>query len=336
MAKTVVGLMDNFGEAQSVVRDLVDSGFERNDIGMMANEENARAHATGTGKGKRKGQDDAGKAALTGAGTGAALGGVAGFLLALSPLAIPGIGPILAAGPIAAALAGAGVGAVAGGLIGGLTNMGVPEEEAHYYAEGVRRGGTLVTVRAEDEAMADRAADIMKRHGAVDIDERAAGWREQGWSGRLSEEGPSTTGEEPVVPVVEEELTVGKRAVARGGVRVYSHVTEEPVEQSVRLREEKAYVERRPVDRPLTAGDEAFEERSYEVRETGEEPVVGKRARVVEEVSLGKEATERDETVGGTVRRSDVNVEHTGGTYNGRERRVSNAPYAGVDRRKAA
>jgi len=97
-------------------------------------------------------------------------------------LAIPGIGPILAAGPIAVALAGAGAGAVAGGLIGGLTDMGVSETHAEYYAEAVRRGGALVTIRA-DEDRADEAEQIIRRHGAFDIEDRATQWKSSGWTG---------------------------------------------------------------------------------------------------------------------------------------------------------
>src|SRR5215210_8323827 len=166
MSKTVIGLMDNISEAREVVKDLVASGINRDDIGFMANQKHAvpeSAHLN-EGEGSRPASG-----ALTGAGTGAALGGIAGLALAFAPLAIPGIGPILAAGPIAAALTGAGIGAVAGGLIGGLTNLGVPEEEAHYYAEGVRRGGILVTVAAETDSEAETAVNVMRRHGAVDI-----------------------------------------------------------------------------------------------------------------------------------------------------------------------
>jgi hypothetical protein len=97
-------------------------------------------------------------------------------------LAIPGIGPILAAGPIAAALAGGGAGAVAGGLIGGLTDLGVSETHAEYYAEAVRRGGALVTVRADD-SRADEAERIIRRHGAYDIEDRVLQWKSQGWAG---------------------------------------------------------------------------------------------------------------------------------------------------------
>jgi hypothetical protein len=106
-------------------------------------------------------------------------------------LAIPGIGPIIAAGPIVATLTGAGVGAVAGGLIGGLTDMGVSKADAEYYAESVRRGGALVTVRADD-SRAERAAEVMREHGAIDIERRAERWRERGWTGFDEKAAPYT------------------------------------------------------------------------------------------------------------------------------------------------
>lgn len=130
----------------------------------------------------RDGTVDDASGAAAGAVTGGVVGGAAGLAASLMGLAIPGIGPIIAAGPIVSLLTGAGVGAIAGGLIGGLTDMGVSRPDAEYYAEAVRRGGALVTVRADD-ARADRAADIMRAHGAVDIERRAEQWRERGWTG---------------------------------------------------------------------------------------------------------------------------------------------------------
>ncbi|MDQ6627799.1 MAG: YsnF/AvaK domain-containing protein, partial [Pseudomonadota bacterium] len=113
---------------------------------------------------------------------------------------------------------------------------------------------------------------------------------------------------------VEEELHIGKRAVARGGVRIFTRMTEVPVEESVRLREEHADVQRRTVDRPATEADlAAFKEGSIEVREMAEEAVVSKSARVVGEVEVGKTATERDETVRDTVRKTKVDVEQIDG-----------------------
>ena len=105
-------------------------------------------------------------------------------------LAIPGLGPVVAAGWLASTALGAGIGAATGGLVGALTGAGVDEADAHVYAEGVRRGGTLVTVRAED-SMAAQAADILDDHGTIDIDERQRGWRSEGWSGTYN---PDDTG----------------------------------------------------------------------------------------------------------------------------------------------
>ena len=112
---------------------------------------------------------------------------------------------------------------------------------------------------------------------------------------------------------MEEELQVGKRQVERGGVRVRSRVIERPVEEVVRLREERVRVERRPVNRPVTEADlRAFREGTIEVIEQAEEPVVSKQARVIEEVAVGKDVAERTETVRDTVRRTEVDVEETG------------------------
>ena len=342
MAKTVVGLMDTSQEAESVVRDLTtECGCDRADIGMMARGSQGEVSG-GAGTTGNRG-DEVASGALKGAGTGAAVGGVLGLVAGVASLAIPGVGPIIAAGPIASALAGAGIGAAAGGAIGALTNLGVPEDEAHYYAEGVRRGGTLVTVNAESDEAATCAAQVMRKHGAADIDQRAAQWKERGWSGKVSSEGQQ---EEQVIPVVEEELAVGKLEVGQGTVKVYSRVVETPVEQTVILREEHAQVERRPVDRPLTAGDDAFQEKTVEVREMAEEPVVQKRGRVTEEVRVGKQATQREQTIRDKVKKTDVQVENTAqassraagsGTsaYRGPERRKSVTPYRGQDRRVA-
>ncbi len=185
MVKTIVGSFDSFNEAQRVSRDLIDDGFLDSDVNVIASNirgdytTDARATASET------------SAAATGAVTGGVVGGAAGLAASLMGLTIPGIGPIIAAGPIVAALSGAGVGAVAGGLIGGLTDLGVSKSHAEYYAESVRRGGALVTVHADD-TRAERAAEIMREHGAVDIERRAEEWREAGWTGWNPEAMPYT------------------------------------------------------------------------------------------------------------------------------------------------
>jgi uncharacterized protein (TIGR02271 family) len=243
-------------------------------------------------------------------------------------------------------------GAATGGLLGALVDMGIPEEEAEYYTEGVRRGGTLVTVEAEDN-MVDRVRDVMNRHNPVDVEERASQWRSSGWTGFDANAKPYTSdqmtsnrtnkmnrtveaGEEVRMPVVEEELRVGKRQVQQGGVRVHTRVTERPVEEHVNLRQEHVSVERRPVDRPVGAGEiNAFEEGSVEVTEMGEEAVVDKRARVTEEVVVRKDVEQHDETVRDTVRRKDVEVEQTGRGAGGAMGTMGSSTMSGDDYRSA-
>jgi hypothetical protein len=191
MTRTVVAIFDSFESANDAVRELVDHGFSRDDVSLVASDtsgEYGRYLDTNRDMGTME-TEHTKEGAGVGAGIGAVLGGLGGLLVGLGALAIPGIGPVIAAGPLAAALsglAGAGIGAVAGGVTGGiigaLVDMGVPEETAQYYAEGVRRGGTLVTVRSSDE-MTDRAVDILNRHNPIDINERAVQWRESGWTG---------------------------------------------------------------------------------------------------------------------------------------------------------
>ena len=214
MTKTVVGSFDSYSEAQQVVQELQRAGIPPGDVSIVAS--NVRGEysgsgsaatgytgtsATGTGYtagtttgtgytsaaarsddlAARDTADTATSGAATGAVTGGVIGGVAGLALAFTSLTIPVFGPIIAAGPIVATLTGAGVGAVAGGLIGGLTDLGVSEEHAKYYAESVRRGGALVTVRTDD-ARADEVTRVMQRHGAIDINKRAETGRSSGWN----------------------------------------------------------------------------------------------------------------------------------------------------------
>jgi hypothetical protein len=191
MAKTVIGLFDSYDVAQDVVQELVDSGFTRDHISLVSQKaEEAQA----------VGETHNGDAVGTGAVGGTVLGGALGLLVGAGLLIIPGIGPILAAGPIAAAIGtttaavgaaalGAGIGAATGGLAGALIGAGIPDEEAEYYVEGVRRGGRLVLVET-DGTEENRARTIMQQHGAADIQERAASWRSAGWDGK---EGNGTT-----------------------------------------------------------------------------------------------------------------------------------------------
>lgn len=176
MAKTFVALFDSDSAAQSAVHDMVAHGFSRDQISLLSHQRD-NMEARDANRDALEGSS----MAVTGAEMGAMAGGVGGLLLGLAALAIPGVGPALVAGPLAAGLLGAGLGAAAGGLMGALSDLGVPAEEAGYYAEGVRRGGTLVTVEA-DETLADRAASILSRHHPVNLTERVEQWRQSGWT----------------------------------------------------------------------------------------------------------------------------------------------------------
>lgn len=217
-----------------------------------------------------------------------------------------------------------------------LKDLFMPDEDRYGYAEGLRRGGYMVSVRAE-EASYNRVLGILDRDGAVDMDQREASWRSEGWAGyqpggvamdgtgaaanlaarptaqtrtaAASEVRSLRSGEDAVIPIYEEQLRVGKRDVSHGRVRLRSYTVETPVNEQVTLRSERVDVERHAVDRPVSATDAMFQDRAIELEETAEEAVVSKQARVVEEISLRKEAHDRTETITDKVRRTEVEIE---------------------------
>ena len=189
MTQTITALFDTYDEAASAVRELESIGVKQADISLVANNsdrwyDEAPSNAA----------EDAG----AGAGIGAAVGGVGGLLAGLGIMAIPGVGPVVAAGWLAATAAGAAAGAVAGGaaggLIGAMTGTGVSESDAHVYAEGVRRGGTLVTAHVEDHKLA-LANEVLQRYRRVDVADRGRFYRDGGWS-RFDAAAPAYTPEE--------------------------------------------------------------------------------------------------------------------------------------------
>jgi stress response protein YsnF len=226
-----------------------------------------------------------------------------------------------------------------GGFWGSLKDFFMPEEDRYAYSEGLSRGGTLLTASVEP-TQTETAYDILEQHGSVDLDQRESTWRREGWSGYSAAGGTTaassttgtaatgtatgttatgaaalkgagtTAGETDYIPVVEERLNVGKRVAESGRVRVRSYVVEKPVEEQVTLRDETVHVDRRAVDRPVTAADEAlFASKTIEATELREQAVVSKDARVVEEVGIRKDAGQRTETVTDKVRHTEVEVE---------------------------
>ncbi len=206
-----------------------------------------------------------------------------------------------------------------GGATSMLQSLGVPRSDAQGYEEALHRGHALVSVATTDQRI-DNAVDIMSRHNIIDLNERMRSWGLADGGSRTAQSGAQAqrrnieTGEEASLPIIEEEMRVGKREVERGGVRVSTHVTETPVEETVNLRDEQVHVERRPADRPITDADRAkLRDQTIEVREHDEEAVVSKDARVVEEVVVRKDVDTRQEKIQDSVRRTDVEVEQLGG-----------------------
>ena len=218
------------------------------------------------------------------------------------------------------------------------------------YSSAINRGHTVLTVNASSDDEIERAADIIEGFGPLDIDEQqgltapqayqgarqggqaaAAGSMQDAQTATGTMQGGTqaatagamqgtqsaqagsmqrTTTEEQAIPVIQEELKVGKRTVQRGGVRVYQRVIETPVQEDITLREEHVTIERHPVDQAIDPDQvPAFQEKSFELRESAEEAVVQKSARVVEEVVVGKEVSQRQEQVSDTVRSTEVEVE---------------------------
>ena len=190
-----------------------------------------------------------------------------------------------------------------------LQQLGVPNRDQQHLLEGVRSGGMIVVV----ESIADHVASvegIFGKHQAAKIDEAAVASSEREILPAALPIAPVAATAETVIPIVEEELVVGKREVNRGGVRVFRRLVEIPVEESVKLREEHVTVERHPVNRAVTEQDLVLQgENTIELTETAEEAVVGKSAYVVEEVHIGKQASERTEQIHDTVRKTEVELE---------------------------
>jgi stress response protein YsnF len=196
-------------------------------------------------------------------------------------------------------------------------------EDREAYGEGLRRGGFMLCAEVDDDEDADKIVSILEQTSSVDLDERQNSWRSDGWRAESgmseSSSGQNGSGDrgnivaEERIPVVEEQLRVGKREEQRGGARVRSYVEERPVSEQVNLREEHVNIERRPVDRAISPGEldssGLLQEREIEMRETAEEPVVAKEARVKEEVVVQKTANERLHDVQDTVRETKVEVD---------------------------
>jgi stress response protein YsnF len=197
------------------------------------------------------------------------------------------------------------------------------DEETEKYSRVAREGGAIVTVQTTTKDEAEHVAEILDECGAVDVDERAKSYgtrysertadavsSSDDRSNRLTDQDMADKSRS--IPIIEEELRVGKREVERGGVRIRSRIVERPVEETVRLREERVNVNRNPVNRPATEGElNTFREGEMEIKQRAEVPVVNKEARIVEEINIDKDVREREETIRDTVRRTEVEIDET-------------------------
>jgi uncharacterized protein (TIGR02271 family) len=309
----VTGLFKDKTSAECAYSALSERGYDKENTDVVMTDETRDRYYSGS----NADDTELGSKALEGSGTGAAIGGTLGAIIAGiaaigTAVVLPGIG-LIVAGPLAAALVGAGAGGLAGGLLGALVGSGIPEEHAEVYESGVKSGGIVLRAmprNAEDAAFIESK---WKSCGGEQIYSNATQQTTttaRPVSSAKTTERRDTNANDVSIPVIEEELQIGKRTVESGGVNVKTSVTERPVEESVTLREEKVTVNRRPVDRAVTDADRSnIKEGDFDVTTRSEEAVVGKQSRVVEEVVVGKEMTERTETVRDTVRQTDVEVE---------------------------
>jgi hypothetical protein len=174
--RTVNGFFNGRTDADNAIAALVHEGFSRDEVSMVAHDPRQAHDVPAIGPVHETGEDRE-------AGRDSAIGGIAGAVAGLLLVLIPGIGPLAAVGPIAGLIGGLGIGAAAGGVIGLFKDMGLSDEEAEYYAEGIKRGGAMVSIKCEDKDRCDRAERVMKENAAIDIKERAREWRESGWKG---------------------------------------------------------------------------------------------------------------------------------------------------------
>jgi uncharacterized protein (TIGR02271 family) len=353
MAQTVVGIFDSASDAQNAVNQLVSNGFSRSNIDVSSttdgdmNTTGSMGSTSGTGgmsSSDLRDQPLGGSAetrradAGMGSSSTADVSGNSG--MSSSTLEDQPLGGNAQTRAEDARAFGGSTGYTdstsrkeeSGSSIGRFfSNLFGGDDDDTMTTRGnlttVGEQNTVVTVHAMDTDEAERAADILDDFGAINIDERAEQYRSgnigtgiQAAAGsmmdKVSDLGQNLKeGADQTLKVIEENLQVGKRTVETGGVRVRSRIVEKPVEESLRLREERVRIQRTPVNRMATDADmTAFQQGDITLTERSEVPVVSKETRVVEEISLGKDVTEREETIRDTVRSTEVDVENTTGT----------------------
>jgi len=297
MAQTVVGLFNSASEAQQAVQQLMSAGFIRSNVDVAAQDAQNAQRMAGGASGRNNDPSDFQNS------SGTAIEGAADAASRATGRAEDSISNFFS------------------NLFGGSDN-----DDARAYTNVARSGGSVVTVHAASAEEATRARDILDHCGAMDVHAQAQAYGMTGGSAQgQTWTGNTAQGQEGHnMPIIEENLQVGKRVEQTGGARIRSRIIERPVEAHVRLREEHVNIERRDVNRPATEADfAAFKEGEIRVTEQAERAVVAKEARVVGEVTVGKEVTERDQVVRDTVRKTDVQVEQLGANQTRRDSDVN-------------
>lgn len=304
---TVVGVFDDREDAREAIEALKDDRFSPDSISILSPDKQSTqeiAEDTGT---------HAGSGAATGAVAGGILGGLGGWLLGIGALAIPGIGPFIAAGAFASALGGAAIGAGVGAIAGALVGMGVPEEHAKYYEGEAKAGKTLVTVRADRRY--DDAQRILREHGGYDIESRP------GVTGDVRGGNPTLTPAASTsrsadfgqtLELREEELVARKQNVQTGEIEIGKETVSEHKTIDVPITREEVTIERHAVDR--RPSDRPLDERGHtlEVPVREEQVELEKRPVVYEEVEVGKRRVQDTQEVSGTVRREEARIDREG------------------------
>jgi hypothetical protein len=308
--RTVVGLYDAREDARDTIESLFEAGFPRERISMATQHKSRKVTEE---ERDRRADPPADQEALS---------GLSNLLIGLGTVSLPALGVIVAAGPLAGVLTGGSN----GGLVGGLVELGIPREEAEIYAEGVRRGATLILVQS-DESQLNEARALMGRHHPIDIDRQSKGWRERGWQGYDSDGRPldereveqerAGDQEREIARDAPERTAEGFRAEDRQGIRVRTYEVSQPIEEKVQLHHEHVNVEHLELDRDIGTADfalESGEEEVIELHETEEEVIIEKRPRVVGQVRIIKGVDAETEIIRETARRREVEVDRIEGT----------------------
>lgn len=302
---TVVGVFEDRERAREAIEALKEHGFSGDAISILTPDKQATQDiADDTGA-------HAGSGAATGALAGGVLGGIGGWLVGIGALAIPGVGPFIAAGAFATALGGAAIGAGVGAIAGALVGMGVPEEHARYYEGEAKAGKTLVTVRADSRY--DDAQRILRDRGAYDVESRGQSAVATG-NPRLQNESfarPTRTDQDPV-QLRQEELVATKERVETGQVQISKDVVSEQRTLDVPVTREEVVIERHPVDRRHSDRPIDDREQTITVPVHEERVDLEKRTVVYEEVGVGTREVQDTQHVSDTVRREEARIEHAG------------------------